>query len=178
MADVLRRQKNTVLLAVVVVVVTLLLSALVAIWLESDGGMHLPSVGNIRTTGLAAYWDAELTNKAEKIPWGQLMPGSDSSATLYLRSTSNTPVTLVNTTSNWAFMNSLNETVYGPANGTDYMNLTWDYNGSSVNPGQVIVVVITLHAEDSMEFVDYVIENNVQSFSFDINIQALKENLH
>lgn len=152
----------------------LLLGALAAAWLNSVDNVRFPSIGIIRTSGLEAYWDEDLTNETKEIPWGQLYPGSASNVTLYLRSISNIQITLDMATTDWIFRNSLNEIVYGPANSTEYMTFTWDYNGSTLSPGQVIQIVFTLRVENTLDFVEYVIEKDVQSFSLDIKVRPLE----
>lgn len=170
----LRRSRRTLLLVAIVTVVTLLLSAVVAVWLSNDGYVIFPSVATIRTSGLKGYWDADFTNETTEIPWGQLYPGSAPNVTVYLRSISNVEIAVNMTHGNWTFINSRNETVYGPANGTKYMNLTWDYDGSPLSPGQAIQVTFTLRVEVTVDFVEYVIEKDMQQFSFDIYVRALE----
>jgi hypothetical protein len=174
LVELLRRQKKTVLLVLVVATVTLLLSSMVSIWLSNIDDVRFPSIGTIRTSGIKAYWDAELTNEADSIPWGELHPGSESNVTLYLRSISNIQITLNMTTENWTFNSSRNEIVYGPANSTKYMTLSWDYNGSILNPGQVTKTVLALRVEGTTEFVEFLIEKDVQLFSLDINVKAIE----
>jgi hypothetical protein len=170
----LHPRKKAVILVAVVIVVTLLISSLVAMWLSNISDVRFPTIGTIRTFGLEAYWDAALTSEVKEIPWGQLYPGSAPNITLYLHSISNTPIGLQMTTSNWTFLDSMNDIVYGPASLTHYMSLTWDYTGLALIPDQVIQVMFTLHVEDTLEFIEYVIENDVQQFSFDINVRALE----
>jgi hypothetical protein len=46
------------------------------------------------------------------------------------------------------------------------------YNGTQINPGEIIQVTLTLSASSSHDFVHYLIANNVKNFSFDIIIAA------
>ena len=171
----LRRQRKTLLLVLVVAIATLLLSSLVAIWLSKIDDVRYPSIGTIRTSGIKAYGDTELKNEATNITWGRLYPGSEPNVTLYLRSISNIQITLDMTTENWTFNSSSNEIVYGPANSTEYMTLSWDYNGSILNPGQVIQTVFSLRVENTIEFVEFLIQKDVQLFSFEISVTAVED---
>jgi hypothetical protein len=62
--------------------------------------------------------------------------------------------------------------VSGPSNSTNYMNLTWDYNNTTVNPKQTVRVTLTLSIDNSDNFIWFLINNNVTQFSFDIIISA------
>ena len=174
----LLQKRKTVLLVAAVIAATLLVSSLVSLLLSNIGHLYFPTVGTIRTSGLEAYWDTALTNETQEIPWGVLYPGSEPKATVYLRSIGNTPITLEMTTANWTFHNSFNEDVYGPANTTEYLSLSWNYNGSTVIPDQVIPIVFTLRVDNNLGFLEYVIEYDVQRFSFDINVQAIEQSAH
>ena len=173
MVALLSRQKKIFMVVLVVATVTLLMSALGSMWLSNINDVRLPSVDTIRTSGIKAYWDAELTNETTEIPWGRLSPGSVSNVTLYLRNISNIQITLNMTAANWVFRSSTNGIVFGPANSTEYMNLTWSYNDSILNLGQTIQTRLTLQAQDTTSFVEFVIANDVQQFSFDINMKAI-----
>lgn len=163
-----------VLLIAVVAVSTLVLSALISVWLSNLDNLHFPSIGTIRTTGIKAYWDKGLMNQSTQVPWGIVHPGSAYNATVFLRSVSNVKITLRITTSNWTLRNSEN-IVFGPAERTDFMNMTWDYNGSVLNPGQVIQVTLTLRVEDSRDFIEFLNQNDVTAFSFDIDMEAVED---
>jgi hypothetical protein len=168
----LKRSKKTLLIIIVVAIITLYASTIVSIWLDVHSNFYFPSVGNIRTMGVKAYWDQELTNETTEIPWGTLYPGSTNNVTLYLRSTSNYEATIKLQTGNWTFQNSNNTTVSGPNNTTTFMNLTWNFNYALITPGEIVPVNLTLQVDDSSSFIEFLIQNNVNRFSFDINIQA------
>lgn len=176
MTSLLLQKRDTVLLVVVVVLLTLLTSSLVSIWLSRVSDLHFPSIGTIRISGLKAYWDPTLTNETKEVLWGHLFPGSVSSITLYLQSISSTPITLEMTATNWTLSNSLNDIVYGPAGSIDHLELSWNYSGSTIGLHQVIPVVFTLRVDYATDLIEYVIENDVRQFTFEINIRALEEN--
>jgi hypothetical protein len=97
---------------------------------------------------------------------------------MYLRSISNTPIMLNITTVHWVLSNSHNEVVYGPADKIEHLRLNWDYNSSTIDPGQTIPVVFTIRADYTLSFIDYVIKNDVQQFSFNVNVRAFEANEH
>lgn len=166
--------KNTVLLIIIVVLITLLLSAMIAVLLSRTHNLRVPSLGTIMTEGVEAYWDANLTDKIdanEKIDWGTLQLGSSSNVTIYLLSVSNIETTLKLAEENLVFYQ--NQTPLQPSsNILTYMNLSWNYKGDILRPGDTIQVTLALKAEYSPDFISYLIENDVESFSLDIHIQT------
>jgi hypothetical protein len=158
--------KKTVLLILVVAAVTLLLSAAIAVWLRKVSYLNIPSVGNVITLGVEAYWDENCKNNTEEVNWGIIRLGSSKNVTLYLRSKSNVDAKLNLNTTNWS-----------PANVSNYMNLSWNYNEKPIKhaPPEVIQVTLTLSASSSYFFSEYLVTNNVKEFSFDIIIYASEE---
>lgn len=168
----LRSSKKTILLIVIVSAATLIISSIIAIWLSYLTNINIPTIGTIRTQGVEAYWDSNLTNKTKTYDWGTTWPGTSKNITLYLRSLSNFETTLSLTTGNWTFLSSNNSIVAGPSSATPYMNLTWDYNNTKVRPSEAIRVSLTLSISRSADFVDFLVANDVRKFSVDILIRA------
>lgn len=169
----LHPSKKTVLLILIVVVITIILHTLIAIWL-SKFHLYLPTLGTLHTLGVEAFWDANLTDKIdedEKIDWGTLWIGSSNNATIYLLSLSN-KTTFNLTKENLIFYDTNEVAIEPPANILICMSLSWNYNGSIVNRGNVIPITLTLSANYSTDFILYLIENNIESFSLDIIISA------
>ena len=144
-----------------VATVTILLSSALSIWLNEVTDLYIPSIGNVKTIGVEAYWDENIENKTEAINWDLIWLGSSKNVTLYLRSASNVETVLQLNTSNW-----------NPKNISKYMILTWNYNGTPVQPSKVIHVTITLSAPLSKPFIEYVLANDLKKFTFDIVIRA------
>jgi hypothetical protein len=137
--------------------------------------VNFPSIGTIRTIGVKAYNDSNLQNIITQIMWGATYLGSIINVTLYVKSVSNTETTLDLQTANWTFLNSTNAIVSGPNKTTQYLNLTWNYNNTVINPGEAIPVTLTLSVTDSPTFTQFLINNNVTSFSFDIVVRATEK---
>jgi len=51
---------------------------------------------------------------------------------------------------------------WNPSNASDYMTLSWDYGGQSINPDEVVQVTFTLSVDASID--------GITGFSFDITI--------
>lgn len=157
----LRSTKKTVLLILIVAIASIAVTTTISILLSKIANLHVPSLGTIKTIGVEAYWGPNLENKTEKIDWGTVWPGSSKNVTLYIRSVSNLEATL-----------NLNATNWNPANISDYMNLSWSYNGTPLKPGEIIQVTLILSASSSDSFIHYLIANDVKEFNFDIIIAA------
>ncbi len=153
--------RRTFLLIAAVSATTILVTSLTAIWLSRITNLRIPSLGTIKTLGAEAYWDKNLTNQTKEIKWSTIWPGSSQNISLFIRSTSNAETTLI-----------LNATNWNPTNLSDYLNLVWDYNGTTVRPEETIEVTLTLSASSSYEFITYLITNDVRQFSFDITIST------
>jgi hypothetical protein len=169
------RSKKTVLLILVVVVITIILHTIIAMWL-SKFHLEVLTIGTIHTVGVEAYWAKNLTDRIDDddiIDWGTLWPGSSNNVTIYLLNISYTETTLNLTKENLTFYKTNEDPIHDiPTSISTYMNLTWNYNGSKVNRGEFIPVTLTLKANYSMDFILYLIENDVKSFSLDILIST------
>lgn len=166
----LLRSKKSIFLIVVVAALTLILSALLSVWLASYHNVNLPSIGRIKAIGIEAYWDKDFRNKTTAIDWGTVYVGSRINVTLYIRSVSNEEISLAMKPDNWVFELG-NGTHSAPTNNTHYLNLTWNCEGKQLKPGMNASATFALAADTSSEFLEFIVQNEVMSFSFDIRIQ-------
>lgn len=157
----LRSSKKTVLLILIVAIASIAITTTIFILLRRIEDLHVPSLGTMKTVDVEAYWDPNRENKTETIDWGTVYPGSSKNVTFYIRSVSNLETILNLSTTNW-----------NPANISNYMNLTWSYDGTPLSPGDVIQLTLTLSASPSDSFRNYLYANDVKDFSFDIVIVA------
>jgi hypothetical protein len=172
----LNRSKRTILLVLGVAAITLSLSIIIPILIDRTTHLNLPSMGTIHTIDVKAYWDASLENEIDQsIEWGTIYTGSSNNVTIYLQVTSNVQTILELETGNWTFLNSANMNVSEPSDSTQHLNLTWNYNNATLSPGETIPVTLTLSADDSSNFVSFLIDKAVKYFSFDIVISASEE---
>ena len=156
-----RPSKSNLLLILVVFILTLIFSTVLFMWLNEVTDLKVPSIGTVRTMGIEAYWNESLDNKTEVINWDIMWLGSSKNVTLYLRSISNV-ITLL----------QLNATNWNPINMSEYLNLSWNYNGTPIKPGEVIRITITLSAPPSVHFIEYITTNDVEEYSLDIVISV------
>ena len=111
------------------------------------------TTGTIKTVGVKIYSDAALSNELVKIDWGLRPPGSEVSVEMWVQNTGNSPVTLTFYTSNW-----------NPATAGDYMTLSWDYAGQTINPSAAQKITLTLSVSAEI--------SGITNFSFDITVVA------
>jgi hypothetical protein len=106
---------------------------------------------NARDVGIEIYWNSKCTERVSSIEWGSLEPGTDKTVTLFIKNKGKTPVTLSHYSSNW-----------NPSEIVNYLSLTWDYTGHSIEFKETVQVTFTLHISENVE--------PTENFSFDITI--------
>jgi hypothetical protein len=109
----------------------------------------ISNVGSLKTIGIGAYWDENLTNRVDGIDWGTLEPGDQKSFLIYFQNEGNSAVTLSQSTSNW-----------NPSAAATYLTLSWDYNGQIIEADKNLQVTLTLSVSASI--------TGITDFSFDI----------
>lgn len=109
----------------------------------------ISNVGSLKTIGIGAYWDENLTNRVDGIDWGTLEPGDQKSFLIYFQNEGNSAVTLSQSTSNW-----------NPSAAATYLTLSWDYNGQTIEADKNLQVTLTLSVSASI--------TGITDFSFDI----------
>ena len=167
----LYRSKRTVLLVVAIFLVVIIFSFSIATWLSSndippngDYERNLPTTGRIKVEGLEIYGgDIKYDAVSDKVyvDWGELTLGAYKNSSFYVKSNSTVDVTL-----------ELNVTNWEPLGIDEYLTISWDYNGTLLSPTQAVFVTVTLQVASSGDFIDFLIENEVTDFGFDINIYA------
>lgn len=155
----MRSSKRTILLIAITAVTTLIIGSIISSWLSKVTSLNILSLGTIKTQGVEAYWDRNLENKAEMFDWGTIRPGESKNVTLYLRSVSNVDTTLYLNTTNW-----------NPGNVSNAIGLSWNYDGTTIQSGEVIEVTFTLSASSSYSFLLYLVTSDAKEFSFDVII--------
>jgi hypothetical protein len=172
--------RKLILLIAVVVSITLIFSFLLFAWFSDSGyvpnsdgdGDYVPNseydrnvstTGTITVKGLEIYGgDVTVESENVYIDWGELSLGSSKNASFYVLSNSNVNVTL-----------GLNVTDWAPIGIEDYIDIFWDYDGTVLSPGhEPLSVTVNLDVASSREFIEFLVENNVTAFGFDITIYA------
>jgi hypothetical protein len=110
---------------------------------------NIAGSGLITSADLGAYWDSGCTNAATSIAFGTLEPDSSTDYTVYIRNEGNTDLTLSMTTNSW-----------NPVGAATYISLTWNREGVTISPGQVLTCTLTLDVSSSIQSID----------SFSVNI--------
>ena len=59
-----------------------------------------------------------------------------------------------------------------PENIEPFIHVSWNYTGTQMAPAEEIFVRIDLNTSSSADFIDYLVNNQVTSFSFGLNIKA------
>ena len=94
----------------------------------------VPAGGKVSSTvGIDVYTNAAATNPCTNIDWGNITQGTQTTKTVYLKNTGNTPETLHMRTSDWT-----------PTTAASLLSLSWDKEGSSLAPGCVVAATLTL----------------------------------
>jgi hypothetical protein len=104
--------------------------------------------------GVEAFWDINCTSRVTEIDWGLVEPGYHVNATIFLRNEGNAPITLSLDAENWS-----------PSNASNYITLSWDYAGQTVDPGAVIKVNVILAVSSNI--------TGITNFAFDIVITGI-----
>ena len=149
------------MLIIVVSLLSIFLNTVVSMMLTRAGNLTIPSVGNIKTIGVEAYWDPACETKTEAIDWGPIWLGTTKNVTLYLRSVSNVKTFLI-----------LDSTEIDPIELSNGITLSWNYDGSFIEPDEIVEVTLFLRFSDDDYFIHHIIEEHVGNFSFDIYIST------
>jgi hypothetical protein len=113
---------------------------------------QIPSTGTITAVNVDVFSDAACTQNVTIVNWGVLSPGSIKNYAVYIKSTSNVPITLSLGTDSW-----------NPASAPTYITLSWSYSaGVVIQPNSSLPVTLILTVSSSV--------TGFTSFSFNIDI--------
>ena len=105
----------------------------------------------ITTVNVGAYQDSGCTQVLSTIDWGNVVPGSSSSKTIYVKNTGNAPISL-----------NMAVTTWNPSSAADYMTLTWNQTSTVLNVGNSVPTSLVLSVSASV--------TGITSFSFNATI--------
>lgn len=97
------------------------------------------------------YGDAACTQVISSVGWGEIEAGSSKTRVVYVKNNGDDGVSLSLLTENW-----------NPSGASNYLQLSWDYNGSTIVSGEVRQITLTLSVSSSA--------SGINGFSFDIVI--------
>jgi len=103
--------------------------------------------------GVGVYWDSNCSSAVSWIEWGTVEPGLTRNVTVYLRNEGNEAANLFMFPDNW-----------NPPEASNYMTLSWDYAGNSVDPQEIVQTTLRLSTSPGIE--------GITNFNFDIIIGA------
>ena len=176
----LYRSRTKVLFITTILLATLLVSFLLASWfygnnyaysdMSNDGSQNgdydrtVSTRGNVVVQGLEIYGgDTKYDpgNKAFYVDWGELSLGTYKNVSFIVKSTSNVNVTLTLNVTNWS-----------PIGIDEFISVYWNYNGTVLIPSRELYITATLEVASSGDFIDFLVENAVTSFGFDMTVYA------
>jgi hypothetical protein len=103
------------------------------------------------TIEIDVYSDPECTTIVSDVPWGEIESGESSDTQIFVKNNGDTSVVLSLSTENWSSSTAQNNMV-----------LSWDYDGSLIQPYEVKAVTLTLNVDPDCP--------ELSSFGFDIVI--------
>ena len=113
----------------------------------------LISSGSVKAINVEVYWDDLCTQVVNSVDWGTPEPGEVVNKTVYIKNSGSAPLNINMTTSNWI-----------PVEAASYITLTWDREGASIDPDQVLQALLMLTVSDTI--------TGVTDFSFNIVIEG------
>lgn len=156
-------------MVVVAISITILLQTLVSIWLSRIGIFHVPSVGTIHVLDVEVYGgDLKYINGQPCLDWGIVYPGTLVNRSFYVKSKSNVDGILKIRVTNWIFNNSKVHGPYDKKEGISVLNPV--LNDTILRPNDIVRLTLTLNVSSSSKLIEFVLENNIKSFSFDVFI--------
>jgi len=140
----------------ILITYTLSLSLVSQAFPAAQTSKTLSSTGSIQiqtTVGIGVYSNSQCSTPLSSMSWGTLEPGGSQNVVCYIKNEGNSPTTLSMYPSGW-----------DPASlaTSNYLVLSWNYDGHSINPDDAIQVTFTLTVDASIE--------GITNFSFDITI--------
>lgn len=67
---------------------------------------------------------------------------------------------------------TLNVTNWPPPGIDQFIHIYWDYNGTVLTPSHELYLTVTLEVASSGDFIEFLVENAVTSFGFDMTVYA------
>jgi hypothetical protein len=161
---------KTVMIIIVVAVYTIVLTSLVVAIIDGNNPFRMPTIGNIITTGYEAHGgDIQTTGLNQTLDWGTINVGASTNRSFILKNKSNIITTPQLNATDWIFKDQRGQQVDPPT--VNNINVNWTLNNTPLDPNEEVNVTITLTIRFDPTFIDYVINNNVTTFGFDIIIQ-------
>ena len=104
---------------------------------------RIPSSATVKAVGVGVYKDVNFTVSVTQIDWGIVEPGESKNFSAYIVNKSNVPITLSMTTENW-----------NPVNASNFIALTWNYDGSEIAVDGYVYVTFVLTVDQAISGID------------------------
>ena len=98
------------------------------------------SEGTVTAINLGVFSDSGCTQTLTGIDWGNISPGDSVTKTVYVKNTGNAPITLSMGTTGWM-----------PYIAIEYITVSWNRQGTSLNPEQSVSATVTLSVASGTE---------------------------
>lgn len=109
---------------------------------------------SVITVGIGVYWDIDCIDSVSHVDWGSVKRGIGKNIIVFVRNEGNVDITLFLSTSNW-----------NPPEAADYITLSWNYSGDSLEESEVVPVTLSLYVSASIE--------EIYAVAFDANMGAI-----
>lgn len=110
---------------------------------DSNGDGYLDTISVPELVGVGksidVFWDANCRSVVGSIDWGTLIPGDTRNVTIYVRNEGEGATVLALNVSGWT-----------PLQASNYMDIGWNYSGTTVQPGQTVPILLTLSVNSSI----------------------------
>jgi len=120
---------------------------------EISTTMNLPIRGDVKTISVGIYWNANCISNISSIDWGIIEPGSSKNMTIYVRNEGDAEMVLSFNTTNWT-----------PPDASQHISISWDHDGRSIRPNEVIGVTMAITIWTTI--------GNIKSHAFDLQIKG------
>lgn len=110
-------------------------------------------LGDIDAIDVGVYSDENCSDDVYFIDWGNIEPGLVKNVSLFFRNEGKVVADLFLSTDNWS-----------PSNASEFLTLTWDYSGRTLDLFEIVPITLTLQVSPSV--------SGIKGFSFDIIIGA------
>jgi len=109
--------------------------------------------GTITSINVQVYWDSACNQIVSDIEWGSAEPGDVITRTVYVKNSGNSPMTLSMTYSDWV-----------PTEAGNYISMSWNREGSTIQEDEVIQAILTLTISDQI--------SGITNYSFNIILEG------
>lgn len=161
-ASIRKSNRTNALLIIITIIISVTANSSIAILLSTKNNLTVLSKGNLKTIGIEVYSDPNREQKIESINWNDVWLGTTKNVTIYIRSISNYKISL-----------NLKSTEWNPDIFSEYATLSWNYNGTTINPNDIVEVTLTLTIRKVSQLISHILTGEIQKFNLDIQITAV-----